>query len=272
VSWFSDPALVGGLLLLGAVTGFLAGLLGVGGGMMMVPFMTWILAHRGVEDGLAVKMAIATSMSTILFTSVSSVRAHHARGAVQWPLVQRLAPGIVLGGLASGAGAFALIKGQALALSFALFVGFVATRMLFVQRPGRPWALPGGAGLTAVGAGIGFVSGLVGAGGAFVSVPFMTRCGVAIHRAVATSAALGLPIALASTTGYVVGGWRIDSGVPGSLGYLVLPALLIIASASVLMAPLGARLAHAMDVGRLKKLFALLLYGLAGYMAWRAFR
>jgi uncharacterized membrane protein YfcA len=271
MSWFTDPQLVGGLLLLGAVAGFLAGLLGVGGGMMMVPFMTWILGHRGVAAGLAVKMAIATSMATILFTSISSVRAHHRRGAVQWRIVRDMAPGLIVGGLAAGAGAFALIKGQALALSFALFVGFAATRMLFVRQAAADWAMPGPVGQAAVGSGIGFVSGLVGAGGAFMSVPFMGRCGVPIHHAVATSAALGLPIALANTVGYVIGGWRLQSGVPGSLGFLVLPAMLIIAAASVTMAPLGARVAHSMDTRKLKRVFAMLLYCLAGYMTWRAF-
>lgn len=270
MTWLADPVLVGGLLLLGAVAGFLAGLLGVGGGMMMVPFMTVILSHRGVEDGLAVKMAIATSMATILFTSISSVRAHHARGAVRWDLWRAMAPGIVLGGLASGGAAFALVKGRALALGFAVFVGFAATRMLFAGKPRSTRSLPGPAGLALVGAGVGFISGLVGAGGAFISVPFMTRCGVAIHQAVATSAAIGLPIALANTVGYVIGGWHVHSPVPGSLGFLVLPALGIIALASVSTAPLGARVAHAMDVSQLKKVFALLLYGIAGYMAWRA--
>lgn len=271
MSWFTDPQLIGGLLLLGAAAGFLAGLLGIGGGMMMVPFMTLILSHRGVPAGLDVKMAIATSMATILFTSISSVRAHHKRGAVQWSIVRYMAPGIIIGGLASGAGAFALIKGQALALSFALFVGFAATRMLFVRQATASWTLPGPVGQAAVGAGIGFVSGLVGAGGAFMSVPFMGRCGVPIHKAVATSAALGLPIALANTVGYVIGGWSVDSGLPGSLGFLVLPALLVIASASVLLAPLGARVAHSMDTRKLKRVFAVLLYCLAGYMIWRAF-
>lgn len=268
---FLDPLVIGGLLLLGSVAGFLAGLLGVGGGMMMVPFLTWFLTAHEVDAGLAVKMAIATSMATILFTSVSSVRAHHRRGAVRWDLWRAMAPGIVIGGLVSGGAAFALVKGRALALSFALFVGFAATRMLFISKPRNTWPLPGPLGLASVGAGIGCVSGLVGAGGAFMSVPFMGRCGIPIHQAVATSAAIGLPVALANTVGYVIGGWQVHSTVPGSLGFLVLPMLLIIALASISTAPLGARLAHAMDVSQLKKVFALLLYGLAGYMAWRAF-
>ena len=265
-----EPLFVAELLLLGTATGFLAGLLGIGGGMVMVPFLTLILSHRGVAGDLAVKMAIATSMATILFTSLSSVRAHHRRGAVRWDIVRTMAPGIVMGGLAAGAGVFALVKGQALALFFALFVGFSATQMLLDKKPKPTRQLPGPAGRTAAGGGIGFVSGLVGAGGGFISVPFMTWCNVPIHSAVATSAALGFPIALANTAGYVVGGWSLPPPLPGTLGYLYLPALAVIAVASVLMAPVGARMAHAMDVRQLKRVFALMLYALAGYMLWRA--
>jgi uncharacterized membrane protein YfcA len=259
------------LLLLGLGTGFLAGLLGIGGGMLMVPFLTLILSHRGVPADMSVKMAIATSMATILFTSLSSVRAHHQRGAVRWVLVRGMAPGIVLGGLLAGAGAFAVLKGQVLAGVFGLFVSFSATQMLRNKKPAPSRQMPGMAGQTAAGTGIGFLSGLVGAGGGFVSVPFMTWCNVPIHNAVATSAALGFPIALANTVGYVVGGWNLPSALPGAVGFLYLPALAVIATASVTMAPLGARTAHAMDVGQLKKAFALLLYGLASYMLWKAF-
>lgn len=258
------------LLALGLATGFLAGLLGIGGGMLMVPFLTIILGQRGVPAHLAVKMAIATSMATILFTSLSSVRAHHRRGAVRWPLVRGMAPGIVLGGLLAGAGAFALLKGQVLAAVFGLFVSFSATQMLRNKKPAPSRQMPGPAGQTAAGSGIGFVSGLVGAGGGFVSVPFMTWCNVPIHQAVATSAALGFPIALANTVGYIIGGWHLPAAVPGAFGYLYLPALGVIALASVSMAPLGARAAHAMDVAQLKKAFAVLLYGLAAYMLWKA--
>ena len=258
------------LLLLGCATGFLAGLLGIGGGMVLVPFLTLILSHRGVPGDLAVKMAIATSMATILFTSLSSVRAHHAKRAVRWDIVRGLAPGIVLGGLAAGAGVFALIKGQALALFFALFVGFSATQMLRDKKPKPSRQLPGPAGQAAAGGGIGFVSGLVGAGGGFISVPFMSWCNVPMHNAVATSAALGFPIALANTAGYVIGGWSQPAPLPGSLGYLYLPALAVIALASVVVAPLGARAAHAMNVKQLKRVFALMLYALAAYMLSRA--
>jgi uncharacterized protein len=268
LSWL-DPLLAAELLLLGGVVGFLAGLLGIGGGMMMVPFVTFMLSRRGVEPALAVKMAIATSMATIAFTSVSSLRAHHARGAVRWPIVRAMSPGIVAGGLLAGAGAFALIKGSWLAIAFGLFVGYSATRMLIRRRAVATRTLPSAWTQSAVGVGIGFLSALVGAGGAFMSVPFMTRCGVPIHHAVATSAAIGLPIALASTAGYIVGGWHLPQVVPGALGYVVLPMLALISVASIGTAPLGARVAHATDIGRLTAVFAALLYALAVYMVWR---
>jgi uncharacterized protein len=269
ISWL-DPLLVAELLLLGGVTGFLAGLLGVGGGMMMVPFVTFFLSRRGVDPALSVKMAIATSMATIVFTSISSLRAHHARGAVRWPIVRAMAPGIVGGGLLAGAGAFSLLKGAWLAFAFALFVGYSATRMLQKRHRVTPREhLPSPARQSAAGFGIGFVSALLGAGGAFMSVPFMTRSGVPIHNAVATSAAIGLPIALASTAGYVVGGWHLASAVPGALGYVVMPMLAVIAAASMSTAPWGARVAHAIDVARLSVVFAGLLYALAIYMVWR---
>jgi uncharacterized membrane protein YfcA len=224
-----------------------------------------------VPPELAVKMAIATSMATILFTSLSSVRAHHRRGAVRWDLVRALAPGIVLGGLVAGAGVFALVKGQVLALFFALFVGYSATQMLIDRKARAERKLPGPVGLVGAGGVIGFLSGLVGAGGGFVTVPYLSRRQIVMHQAVATSAALGFPIALANTAGYVVGGWSLAPALPGAAGYLYLPALAVIAAASVLLAPLGARAAHALPVKQLKRVFALMLYALAAYMLSRAF-
>ena len=266
-----DPLLIAELLLLGAFAGFLAGLMGVGGGMLMVPFITFVLTRRDVAPALAVKMAIATSMATIVFTSISSVRAHHRRGAVRWDVVRAMAPGIVVGSLLAGAGAFAVVKGSALAIFFGLFVGTAATQMLIDRRPKPTRLLPGMVGQTAVGAGIGFFSGLVGAGGAFMSVPFMTWCNVSVQNAVATSAALGFPIALANTLGYIYSGRDLPATLPGTLGYVVLPILAVIAVGSMATAPLGARVAHAIDTRHLKRIFAVLLYGLAGYMFWRGF-
>jgi uncharacterized membrane protein YfcA len=258
------------LLLLGAVVGFMAGLLGIGGGMMMVPVMTLLLMQRGVESGLAVKMAIATSGASILFTSLSSLLAHQRHGAVRWPLVAAFAPGIVLGGIAAGAGVLAVVRGQWLALAFAMFNAVMAWRMWASHTPRADRRLPGTPGLMAVGGAIGFVSALVGAGGAFLSVPFMMRCSVPVREAVGTSAALGFPVALGSSLGYVLAGWSLPDALPAAIGYLYLPGILIVAVTSMMLAPLGARTAHRISVGQLRRAFGVLLGALALYMAWRA--
>lgn len=237
--------------------------------MLLVPLLTILLTSRGIPADVAVKAAIATSMATIVFTSLSSVRAHHQRGAVRWDIVKCLVPGILIGALAASLGVFALLKGQWLAIFFAAFAGFSATQMFLDRKPKPSRQMPGAAGQIVAGGAIGFLSGLVGAGGGFISVPFMTWCNVAMHNAVATSAALGLPIAISNVIGYVLGGSEV-SGLPAwSVGYIWLPALGIIAVASVFTAPLGARAAHALPVRQLKKIFASILYLLAAYMLWK---
>lgn len=264
-----EPQLIVELAALGLCTGYLAGLLGVGGGMVISPFLTFILSARGVPAGLAVKMAIATSMATIVFTSISSVRAHHQHGGVRWDLVKALAPGIVLGSAIASAGVFAILKGASLAIVFALFVGFSATQMFLDRKPKPGRQMPGTTGKVAAGSVIGFLSGLVGAGGGFVSVPFMVAHNIPIRNAVATSAALGFPIALANTAGYVFSGSAVAGLPTGSVGYVWLPALAVIASCSVLTAPQGAAMAHRLPVAQLKRVFALLLYGLGSYMLYK---
>lgn len=261
------------LLGMGAVIGFLAGLLGIGGGMLMVPFVTMVLSATGFPPEHTVRVAIATSLTTILFTSISSVRAHHRRGAVLWPTVRSLAPGIVLGSL-GGAQVAGLLRGPLLAGLFAVFVSLTATQMLRARpapaagtEGARP--LPGSAGMFGVGGLIGVISALVGAGGGFLTVPFLSGRGVTMQKAVASSAACGFPIALAGSIGYVISGW--NAGLPGPmLGYVYTPALVFIVISSVLTAPLGAKTAHAMPTAQLKKVFALLLYGVAAYMLWKA--
>lgn len=264
-----EPRLILELALLGIATGFLAGLLGIGGGMLMVPFITLILSHQNVAPDLAVKMAIATSMATIIFTSISSVRAHHKRGAVRWDIVKRLAPGIIIGSFIGSLGVFALLKGSYLAIFFGLFVGFSATQMFLDKKPKPTRQMPDTAGQFAAGGFIGFLSGLVGAGGGFISVPFMAWCNVAMHNAVATSAALGFPIAAANVIGYVISGLKVQNLPPASFGYIWLPGLVVIAVCSVFTAPLGAKAAHALPVRRLKRIFASILYVLAAYMLWK---
>ena len=235
----------------------------------MMPFITYFLGLQQVEPELAIKMAIATSMATIVFTSISSVRAHHRRGAVRWDLVWRLAPGIVLGGMLASLGAFSLLRGAWLAIFFGVFVTFSAVQMFLDRKPAAARQMPGTGGQVAAGSAIGFISGLVGAGGGFISVPFMTWCNVPIHNAVATSAALGFPIALSNVAGYAWGGQSVPGLPPASLGYIWLPALAVIAVCSVLTAPLGARAAHTLPVRHLKRVFSTLLLGLAGYMLWK---
>jgi uncharacterized membrane protein YfcA len=262
-----DPLLILELAVIGTCTGFLAGLLGIGGGMLMVPFLTMILAAKDFPPDVTVKMAVATSLATICFTSLSSVRAHHARAAVLWPVVRVLAPGILLGSL-FGAQVAVALPGKALGILFAVFVAFSATQMLRNRKPKPSRTLPGPLATFGVGGAIGLLSALVGAGGAFVSVPFMTWCNVRIHDAVGTSAALGFPIALAGTAGYIWAGRNLPP-LPGAIGYLYWPGLVCIAAASMALAPLGARTAHRMDIRPLQKVFAFVLYGLAAYFILR---
>jgi uncharacterized protein len=265
-----DTSIIFALLLLGAVTGFLAGLLGIGGGMILVPFTLALLTAKSIPTDIALKLAIATSLATIVFTSISSVRAHHKRGAVQWETFKRLAPGIVLGSLI-GAQFAARINAKVMGILFVAFLLFSATQMFLNRKPKPGRELPGTVGSLGAGGLIGTMSAFVGAGGGFASVPFMIWCNVPIHRAVATSAALGLPIAVASTIGYLTVPEPL--GTPsGTFGYVYIPAVLTLAAASVLTAPLGAKTAHSLPTEKLKKVFAVMLYLLAGYMVYKVFQ
>jgi uncharacterized membrane protein YfcA len=263
-----SPSLILELALLGLCTGFLAGLLGLGGGMLMVPFLSFILTTRNYPADHVIKMAVATSLATICFTSLSSVRAHHRRGAVRWDVVRVLAPGILVGAFL-GSQVAAAVPAKVLTWLFSGFVTFSATQLILNRKPKPSRTLPGPGGMFGVGNLIGMLSALVGAGGAFISVPFMTWCNVTIHSAVATSAALGFPIALAGTLGYLFAGWSLPEMPPGALGFLYWPGLLVLSAASITTAPLGARVAHSMDVAPLKRVFAVVLYGLAAYFILR---
>jgi uncharacterized membrane protein YfcA len=174
-----------------------------------------------------------------------------------------------MGALVASLGVFSVMKGTTLAFVFAGFVGFSSLQMFRNKQPEPGRMLPRTPGLAGAGGVIGFASGLVGAGGGFISVPFMAWCNVAIHQAVATSAALGFPIAVANAVGYVWSGQQVNNLPAGAIGYIYMPALVIIAIASVCMAPLGAQAAHALPVAKLKRVFATLLLGLAVYMAYK---
>lgn len=242
-------------LALGAVAGFFAGLLGVGGGAIMVPVLALMFAAQGFPEAHLMHLALGTSMAAIVFTSISSLRAHHTHGAVRWPIVRAIAPGILLGTFA-GAQLASAVPTRPLAIFFTAFMSYVAFQMLANVKPKPARQLPGRFGMFLVGNGIGAISALVAIGGGSLSVPFMTWCNVKMHHAIGTSAAIGLPIALAGTLGYLVGGIGA-SGLPqGSFGYIQLPALLACVAMSVLTAPLGARAAHRLPVATLKKVFA----------------
>ncbi len=249
-------------LLLGAFAGLVAGLLGVGGGLIIVPVLAFVFAEQGVAGPVTMHLAIGTSLASIVFTSISSVRAHHRHGAVLWPVFWQLLPGIVAGALL-GAWIADRLATRPLQIFFALFELFVALQLSLNIRPAPQRALPGRFGLFGAGGVIGAVSSLLGIGGGTLTVPFLIWCNVAMRKAVATSAACGLPIAVAGGLGFVIAGWN-DARLPAaSSGYLYWPAFAGIVIASVLTAPLGARLAHRLPATTLKRIFALLLVGLA---------
>jgi uncharacterized membrane protein YfcA len=267
-----DASLVPILLVLGAAIGFLAGLLGIGGGLTLIPVLTFIFTTQHFTEDHIVHMAVATATATMVFTALSSVRAHHRQKAVLWPIVYAMAPGIVIGSLIGPQLASALPT-RAFAAVFGLFVWFSATRMLLIAskpQPGRE--LPGRLPLFGVGAGIGVISSLLGAGGAFISVPYLGRRNVRMQSAVATSAALGLPIAVAGTIGFIVAGLRQTDLPRWSAGYVYLPAMAAIVVASMLCAPLGAHFAHRWPPVKLRRAFAVLLYTLGAYMLVKAVR
>ncbi len=244
-----------GYLVLGAVAGFFAGLLGVGGGAIMVPVLALMFAAQGFPTDHLMHLALGTSMAAIVFTSISSLRAHHQHGAVQWGIVKSITPGILLGTFA-GAQLASLVATRPLAIFFTVFMSYVAFQMLANIKPKPSRQLPGALGMFLVGNGIGAISALVAIGGGSLSVPFMTWCNVKMHHAIGTSAAIGLPIAVAGTLGYLVGGLGATHLPDGSFGYIYLPALAACVAMSVLTAPLGAKAAHKLPVPILKKIFA----------------
>jgi uncharacterized membrane protein YfcA len=249
----------------GVFAGFLAGLLGVGGGLVIVPVLAFIFAAQHFPAGQVMHLALGTSLASIMFTSISSLRTHHAHGAVNWQVVRGITPGIIAGTLI-GTMVAAQLSTAFLKVFFVVFLYYVATQMIMNIKPKPSRELPGVMGMFSAGGVIGAVSSLVGIGGGTLSVPFMTWCNVKLHQAIGTSAAIGFPIAVAGAAGYIANGWMRDSLPAYSLGFVYLPALAGLVVASVLTAPFGARLAHRLPVATLKKFFALLLYALGTRM------
>lgn len=244
-------------LILGLVIGLFAGLFGIGGGGTMVPVLTLLFTKLAFPVEHIVHMALATSMAAIVPTALASLRAHHSRGAVLWPVVIKITPAILLGTFA-GTFLASYLSAKALAIFFAAFMALIALQMIRNHNPKASRTLPSKAVLSGVGAGIGGVSSLVAIGGGSMTVPFLLWCNVTLPVAIGTSAAIGLPIAIAGAAGYVINGWSLEYLPPHTLGFVYWPAVIAIASASFFTAPLGARLAHSLPIPLLKKLFALL--------------
>ena len=245
-------------ILVGAVAGVLAGLLGIGGGLVIVPMLVFCFVRQGIPDAMIMHIALGTSLASIMFTAVSSFRAHHKHGAVHWDVVRKIVIGIFTGTF-FGTWIAAQLSTRFLKGFFVIFLYYVAVQMLTNKKPEASRQIPGHLGMFGVGNVIGVVSSLVGIGGGTLSVPFMIWCNMTVHHAIGTSAAIGFPIAVAGTIGYIVNGLSIQ-GLPAySVGYVYLPALLGIVVTSVLTAPLGVRLAHSLPVDRLKRVFAVLL-------------
>lgn len=251
----------------GAVVGILAGLLGVGGGTIIVPMLLAVFPYDGVPPQYAQQLALGTSLASIMFTSIASMLAHHRRGAVNWDIFMRITPGILAGTFLGGLVATHLPT-TFLKIFFICFLFAVSCQMFSNYRPPASIHMPGTLGTMAAGGVIGVLSSFVGIGGGSISVPFMSFCGIDIHKAIGTSAAIGFPIAVAGTLGYIVGGWGRPDLPPMTLGFVHLWALLGIAAASWLTVPFGVKLSHALPTQKLKRGFAIFLVIVALKMTW----
>ena len=256
------------LVVMGGLAGVMAGLLGIGGGALIVPVLVMVFEAQHVNPGVIMQAALGTSMATIVFTAVSSVLAHQRRSAVIWSIFRTITPGIVVGSLL-GASIAHVLAGRTLRIMFLVFMFLLALQMSRgTMATSAHRRLPGAAGVSAVGGVIGLLSAFFGIGGGSMSVPFMTWCGVPARQAIATSAAIGFPIALSAAVGYVVAGWNAEGLPPWSVGYVVLPAFAGIVVASMLAAPLGARLAHRLSDATLRRIFAAFVTILGVKMLW----
>lgn len=242
-------------LVAGAIAGVLGGLLGIGGGMILVPVLVHTLPAQGADPAIVMQTALGTSLATVSLTAVSSTRAHHRRGSVPWPVVRRMTPGIVVGTLFAGSLA-ATIPGPLLRQGFGVFLFFVALRSLRPPQPDARKALPGAWRLAGAGTGIGLISGLTGIGGGSLTMPYLARRGLDLRAAIGGAAACGLPIALAGGLGYLLAGRHAAGLAPHSSGFIYWPAVAGMGGATLLCAPYGARLAHHLPERAVRLIFA----------------
>lgn len=259
LSWSEIIPLVAGLMATGAVAGVLSGLLGVGGGIVIVPVLFWVFAGLGMPAALGMKIAVASSLLAVAITAYSSARAHHTRGAVDMAILRLWAPFMAAGALAGGALA-GYVSGRALLAVFGIVALLVAWNMARPQTRILAPALPTARGAQpAMAASVGVVSAMMGVGSGTLGVPLMTAFSVPVRRAVGTAAALGLVIGLPAALAMIVAGLGVQGRPPASLGYVNLVAVALIVPLSVACAPLGAKLAHALEPIWIKRAFALFL-------------
>jgi len=255
------------LIAIGAVAGILAGLLGIGGGLVIVPAMTALLISQGAGIDIAVPMAVATALGSMLLTSAASGWSHARRGTIDWPAVLRLGPAIALGALLGAKFATGL-SGPVLAQVFGVITAVIALRMLAAVKAGTRQVAPRVRAWPVAGPLIGGISAMIGIGGGSFNVPYLVWNGYSTIRAVGIAAACGWPIALAGSAGFVVEGWGRQFWT-SSLGYLYLPGAILIGLAGSLAAPLGARLAHRIGSEMLSRVFGVFLLVVALRMAWQ---
>lgn len=244
-------------LLLGGFVGFMGGLLGVGGGGILVPLLASILVYQGIGGDEVIHLALGTSLMCMVISSIASIRAHASRGAVVWKVVGGMAPGIMLGALLITQVA-ANLNSTYIALFFAIFMALVAVQMFVNWKP-KPSLKPiTFRGLLPIGVAIGSISALAAVGGGFLTVTYLNYKNIGMKRAVGTSAAIGLPIAISGTIGYMISGWSKTLSEPYTIGFIYLPAFLAISVASSIAAPYGARCSHRLPEAYLKKIFAVI--------------
>lgn len=260
------------LLLAGVGAGLIAGLLGVGGGIILVPVLYYLFTAMGIDEAVRMHVAVGTSLTTIIATSIASIRAHHKRGAVDLALLRSWGPGILIGTLIGGLIASA-VKGSALTGIFATLATLIGLYMALGQRTMViSNHLPGPLGAYSLGALIGGISTMMGIGGGSLSVPILSLFGYPIHRAIGTAAAIGFIIGVPGTLYFMFSGWNVSGLPPYSLGYVNLLGTALIVPASMLLAPLGARLSHRLNTRKLKTIFGIFLMIMAGQMLVKIFR
>ncbi len=263
--------LILGLLAAGAIAGVLAGLFGVGGGAILVPVLYQVFEIIGVDESVRMHLAVATSLATIIPTTIRAMMKHHEKGAVDYEILRAWVPGIIIG-VVIGSFIAKVVSGDVLALVFAIFAMAIALNMGLVKESwtlGKP--VPKRLGGTALAGTMGVLSTLMGLGGGAFGVTALSLFGVPIHRAVATAAGFGLAISIPGALGYVISGWEVAARPPFSIGYVNLIGFALIVPATVLTAPIGVRLAHSLDRRMLRRLFAVFLALMSARMFWAFF-